>query len=168
MRNHYNGFAKSDIMEKVFLKKADPKFKDEIAEKIGLEEIKPCYSCASCTGVCPVREIIDDFDPRRIIHMIILGMRDEVLSSDLIWFCCLCNSCYFVCPQEIRFSRIAKELQKLALAEGYVDDEFLKGLEPVNDFLQDLCRRTMFGKVKEGLRGPHTMPCWREYTVDKG
>ena len=155
-------------MEKVLLKKADSKFKDEIAQKIGIEEIKPCYTCGSCTGVCPVRKIIEDFDPRRIIHMIVLGMREEVLSSDQIWFCCLCNSCYFVCPQGIRFSRIARELQKLSLDEGYVDDNFLKRLEPVNSYLQDLCRRTMFKKVNEGFRGIHTMPCWQKYTVKNG
>jgi heterodisulfide reductase subunit C len=143
---------KHDIMEKVLLQKADSGFKDEIAQKIGIEEIKPCYTCGSCTGVCPVRKVIDDFDPRRIIHMIVLGMRDEVLSSDLIWFCCFCNSCYFVCPQGIRFSRIARELQKLSLDEGYVDKNFLKRLEPVNKYLQDLCRRTMFKKVNEGFR----------------
>ncbi|MEA1900942.1 MAG: 4Fe-4S dicluster domain-containing protein [Thermodesulfobacteriota bacterium] len=155
-------------MEKVLLQKADSKFKDEIAQKIGIEEIKPCYTCGSCTGVCPVRKVIEDFDPRRIIHMIVLGMREEVLSSDLIWFCCLCNSCYFVCPQGIRFSRIARELQKLSLDEGYVDENFLKRLEPVNDFLQDLCRLTMFKKVNEGFRGIHTMPCWRKNTLKDG
>ena len=155
-------------MEKVLLQKADSGFKDEIAQKIGIEEIKPCYTCGSCTGVCPVRKVIEDFDPRRIIHMIVLGMRDEVLSSDLIWFCCLCNSCYFVCPQGIRFSRIARELQKLSLDEGYVDKNFLKRLEPVNKYLQDLCRRTMFKKVNEGFRGTHTMPCWRKNTVKNG
>ena len=161
MKNYKN----HDIMKKVLLKKADPKFKDEIAQKIGIEEIKPCYTCGSCTGVCPVRKVIEDFDPRRIIHMIILGMREEVLSSDLIWFCCFCNSCYFVCPQGIRFSRIAAELQKMALSEKYVDENFLKRLEPVNDFLRDLCRLTMFKKVNEGFRGTHTMPCWQKDTV---
>lgn len=155
----------TDTMGKVLLSNQDPDFKDEIAKKIGLEEIKPCYSCGSCTGVCPVRGVIEDFDPRRIIHMIVLGMRKEVLSSDLIWFCCFCNSCYFVCPQGIRFSRIARELQKTAIAEGYVDKEFLEGLLPVNDFLQDLCRRTLFAKVREGLHGPHTMPCWQRFST---
>jgi len=157
-----------DIMEKVLLQKADSRFKDEIAQKIGIEEIKPCYTCGSCTGVCPVRKVIEDFDPRRIIHMIILGMREEVLSSDLIWFCCLCNSCYFVCPQGIRFSRIAAELQKMALSEKYVDENFLKRLEPVNNYLKDLCRLTMFKKVNEGFRGIHTMPCWQKNTVKNG
>jgi heterodisulfide reductase subunit C len=142
----------------------DPDFKNEIAEKIGLQEIKPCYACGSCTGVCPVREVVDDFDPRRLIHMIILGLRDQVLSSDLIWFCCQCNSCYFVCPQGIRFSRIAAELQKMAIAEEFVDDDFIKRLSPVNNHLLDLCRRTMFEKVKQGLRGPQTMPCWQKNT----
>ena len=87
-------------MDTITLNKMDPDFKNEIAEKIGLQEIKPCYSCGSCTGVCPVREVVDDFDPRRLIHMIILGLRDQVLSSDLIWFCCQCNSCFFVGPRK--------------------------------------------------------------------
>ena len=73
-------------MEDILYNKLDPHFKDEIAEKIGLEEIKPCFTCGSCTGACPVREVIDDFDPRLIIHNILLGMRKEVLSSNLIWF----------------------------------------------------------------------------------
>jgi heterodisulfide reductase subunit C len=150
--------------EDIFLSELDPSFKDEVAEKIGLEEIKPCYTCGSCTGICPVHEVIEDFDPRRIIHMILLGMRKKVLSSDLIWFCCLCNSCFFVCPQEIKFSRVATELRKMAMDQGYVDEGFLKKLEQVNPYLQDLCRRTMFLKVREGFCGSHTMPCWRRLT----
>jgi heterodisulfide reductase subunit C len=150
--------------EDIFLGELDPSFKDEVAKKIGLEEITPCYTCGSCTGICPVHEVIEDFDPRRMIHMILLGMRKEVLSSDLIWFCCLCNSCFFVCPQEIKFSRVATELRKMAMDQGYVDEGFLKKLEQVNPYLQDLCRRTMFSKVKEGFSGSHIMPCWRRHT----
>jgi heterodisulfide reductase subunit C len=151
-------------MEAIVLSELDTSFKDEVAEKIGLEAIKPCYTCGSCTGVCPVHEVVEDFDPRLIIHMILLGMRKQVLSSDLIWFCCLCNSCFFVCPQGIKFSRVATELREMAMAEGYVNEAFLKKLEVVNPYLQDLCRRTMFLKVREGLCGPHTMPCWRKHT----
>ncbi len=154
----------NDTAEDLFFDDLDPYFKDEVAEKIGLEEIKPCYTCGSCTGICPVHEVIEDFDPRRMIHMILLGMRKEVLSSDLIWFCCLCNSCFFVCPQEIKFSRVATELRKMAMDQGYVDEGFLKKLEQVNPYLQDLCRRTMFLKVREGFCGSHTMPCWRKHT----
>lgn len=151
-------------MEEILVNKLDQDFKDEVAWKIGLEVIKPCYTCGSCTGVCPVREVVDDFDPRVMIHQILLGMREELLSSDLIWFCCLCNSCYFVCPQGIRFSRVATELQKTAIDEGFADKEFLEGLKEVSPFLQDLCRRTLFKKTAQGFFGPHTMPCWRKNT----
>jgi heterodisulfide reductase subunit C len=151
-------------LDTVDLEKTVPGFRDEVAAKIGLQEIKPCYSCGSCTGVCPVREVIEDFDPRRLIHMIVLGMRQQVLASDLIWFCCGCNSCYFVCPQAIRFSRVAAELQKTAVDEGFVDQDFEKRLAAVNDYLTDLCRRTMHAKVKEGLRGPQKLPCWLKNT----
>src|SRR4030065_152843 len=68
-------------MKTVLPENADPNFKHEVASKIGLEEIKPCYACGSCTGVCPVREVIEDFDPRRLIHMIVLGLRKDVLSG---------------------------------------------------------------------------------------
>ncbi len=153
-------------MDIVILNKTASAFKDEIAARIGLEEIKPCYTCGSCTGICPVREVVEDFDPRRLIHMIVLGLKDEVLSSELIWFCCLCNSCYFVCPQGIRFSRIAIELRNMALAEGYVDDNFIEKLKPVNACLNDLCRRTMFKKVIAGRSGNQEVDCWRKYSKD--
>ena len=153
-----------DKTQDILFDELDLQFKDEVAEKIGLEAIKPCYTCGSCTAVCPVHDVIEDFDPRRMIHMILLGMRKEVLSSDVIWFCCLCNSCFFVCPQQIRFSRVATELRRLAVDEGHVDEGFLNKLEELNPYLQDLCRRTLFEKVKEGFCGSHTMPCWRKYT----
>lgn len=156
-------------MKDVLFSECDPHFKDEVADKIGLEAIKPCFTCGSCTGICPVHEVVGDFDPRLIIYKIILGRRKDVLSSDLIWLCCLCNECYFVCPQQIKFSRVATELRKMAMAEGHVDAGFLKKIEAVKPYLQDLCRRTIFRKVKEGFWGPHTMPCWRKYTrLDNG
>lgn len=151
-------------MQRVSWNDLDPGFRDEVAEKIGLERIKPCYTCGACTGVCPVREVVEDFDPRLIIQKIILGMREEVLSSELIWLCCLCNSCYFVCPQEIKFARVAEELRKTALAEGLADEGFLERLQELRPYLSDLCRRTLFARVADGFAGPHTMPCWRKHT----
>jgi heterodisulfide reductase subunit C len=155
-------------MKSVELKDTDPGFQKEVALRIGLEVIKPCYTCGSCTGVCPVRDVMDDFDQRRLIHMIVLGMKKEVLSSDLIWLCCLCNSCYSVCPQGIRFSRVIRELQKMAVEEGYVKEDVIKEMEHVNDLLEDLCRRTMYKKVRQGFHGEHKMSCWRKLTKPEG
>ena len=157
----------STCTEEILVNPIDESFKDEVARKIGSEEIKPCFTCGACTGVCPVREVTSDFDPRLIIHWIVLGLRDKVLGSDLIWLCCLCDSCFHVCPQQIRFRRVALELRNMAIEQGYVNEEFLKRFETVKPWLQDLCRRTLFFRVRDGFEGPHTIPCWRKYTAGK-
>lgn len=151
--------------QEISREQADNRFRDEVAARIGREEIKPCFTCGACTAVCPVREVVDDFDPRLIIHWIVLGMREKVLGSDLIWFCCLCDSCFHVCPQRIRFKRIALALREMAVAEGRVTRGFLDRLKEIEPWLQDLCRRTLHRKMKDGFDGPHRMPCWRKNTV---
>ena len=150
----------------IFFHELDSRFKDEIGEKTALADIKPCFTCGSCTGICPVHRIIEDFDPRRIIYMIMLGMRKKVLSSDLIWFCCLCNECFTVCPQRIKFSHVILKLRKMAMEGGYADEGFLKKIEKINPYLQDLCRRIMFYRLRDGFHGPHTMPCWRKHSTE--
>jgi heterodisulfide reductase subunit C len=151
-------------MDEIAYNRLDGTFTKEVADRIGLEEITPCFTCGACTGVCPVREVVEDFDPRLIIHWIVLGMKEKVLGSDLIWFCCLCDTCYHVCPQQIRFRRVALELRNMAVEEGYVTDDFLKRVESLDPFLNDLCRRMMFHAVRDGFHGPHKMPCWRKRT----
>lgn len=145
----------------------DPRFAALVAQRIGREEITPCFTCGACTGVCPVREVAEDFDPRLIIHWIVLGLKDKVLASDLIWLCCLCDSCYHVCPQQIRFRRVAQELQHMAVEQGYVDQDFVRELDRIKPFLNDLCRRSLFYKTREGAQNTHPMPCWRKHTKVK-
>jgi heterodisulfide reductase subunit C len=151
-------------MEEISYDQLDNAFNDEVARRIGREKIKPCFTCGACTGVCPVREVVEDFDPRKIIHWIVLGMKDKVLGSDLIWLCCLCDACYHVCPQQIRFRRVALELRAMAVEQDYVSQEFLARVEGINPWLKDLCRRTLFQKVAKGYQGPHIMPCWRQHS----
>ena len=69
-------------MEKLIeLKKADPSFVDEIKRTPGGENIALCYACGTCTASCPVRAIDEQFNPRRIIHMARLGLKDIVLQA---------------------------------------------------------------------------------------
>ncbi len=55
----------------------------------------------------------------------------------------------------------------MAVEEEYVKEEFLNWLEDLKDYLQDLCRRTMFQKVRQGFWGIHKMPCWQKTTRNK-
>lgn len=81
----------------------NPQFKCEVSKRPGGENIKNCYACGVCMGSCPVSEINPAYDPRKIIRMILLGMKERVLSSDVIWFCSLCHTCSSICPQHVKF-----------------------------------------------------------------
>lgn len=101
------------------LNDGDPSFKDEIAATPGGAGIKACFSCAACTARCPVGEIKPEYDPRRIIRLALLGRREEVLSSPLIWLCSTCYNCQEVCPQRVCFTEVITAIKNIAAAAGY-------------------------------------------------
>jgi len=101
------------------LAQADPTFKDEIMAEPGGENLLRCYSCGTCMAVCLVRRQYPDYNPRRILHMATLGLRNDVLSSHVIWRCSACDDCYHHCPQGIHISELFKAFRTIALREGF-------------------------------------------------
>jgi heterodisulfide reductase subunit C len=98
----------------------DPTFKFDVAHEPGGEQIMRCFACGTCTASCPVREIDEKFNPRRIIRMVLLGMRHEVLSSDFIWLCSTCYSCQERCPQDVKITELMSAICNLAVKSGYL------------------------------------------------
>lgn len=101
------------------LNQCDPAFKYEIAAEPGGEGIKACFACAACSARCPVGDHRPDYDPRGIIRQALLGMREEVLSSPLIWLCSACYSCQEVCPQDVCFTEVINAIKNIASREGH-------------------------------------------------
>ena len=122
----------------VLLNKLDPKFKYEVANEPGGEKSKLCFACGLCTASCPVSEIDPEYNPRRIIRMVLLGMREEVLSSDFIWLCSQCYTCQAHCPQNVNFSDVMKALRNIAVREGYVHPSFLFQIKRIDTLSQKL------------------------------
>jgi heterodisulfide reductase subunit C len=117
-------------METITITKLDPNFKFEVAEKPGAENIKKCFACGTCTAGCPVFHVEHKYNPRRIIRMILLGMREEVLKSKILWLCAQCYICSANCPQNVDFSNIMLTLRDMAVKEGYAP---LDRLEKINE-----------------------------------
>jgi len=63
-----------------------------------------------------------EYGPRRIVHMVRLGMADEVLRSHDIWLCVSCYSCTARCPQGIEIADVMASLRSLAIAKGLAKD----------------------------------------------
>ncbi len=60
-----------------------------------------CYTCATCTSGCPASGLADDLDPRKFLRMVLLGMDEEVMNSDWLWVCTLCQRCVSACPMDV-------------------------------------------------------------------
>lgn len=125
-------------MEEVILNKLEPDFKFEVSSHPGGENLKACFACGACTGGCPASEVDHAYDPRKIIRMILLGMKDKVLSSDIIWLCSMCFTCAFHCPQDVQFVKVMGVLREMAIKQGYVNPSFYKNIQAIDRFSQTI------------------------------
>ncbi|MDY7001917.1 MAG: FAD-dependent oxidoreductase, partial [Thermodesulfobacteriota bacterium] len=137
-----------------------PEFRREVAAMPGGELAGRCFDCGTCAGVCPVSEAEPGFDPRKILHMLKLGLKERLLKSETLWYCSHCDTCTFVCPQNIRFNNVVDVLREMALKQGYVDaDAFekwgtgpCKAACPAHISIQGFVGAVARGAYAEGLR----------------
>ena len=112
----------------------DSNFKFLIASEPGGQNIKKCFSCGTCTAGCPVREVTDRYNPRKIIRMALLGMKKEVLSSQFIWLCSSCYTCFERCPQDVRIPELMNAIKNIAVREGYLPPAMKTQLDLLSSF----------------------------------
>lgn len=130
----------------IVLNELDTKFKYDVAAEPGGENVKLCFACGLCTASCPVADIDPEYNPRRIIRMVLLGMRKEVLSSGFIWFYSQCYTCQAHCPQNVNFADVMKALRNMAVREGYIHPSFAKKIKEIDAFSQEL-RHQMVSEI---------------------
>lgn len=85
------------------------------------EGLNSCMNCGVCTAICPAAEFYD-YDPRMIAG--IVQSKDEqrieeLLKSDVIWYCGECMSCKTRCPRGNCPGLIIMALRSLSQDLGY-------------------------------------------------
>ncbi|OHD74853.1 MAG: hypothetical protein A2177_01220 [Spirochaetes bacterium RBG_13_68_11] len=145
-------------METIAIERLDPNFKHEVAAKPGGAHLRRCFACGTCTAGCPVFQVETEYNPRKIIRMILLGMRKELLSSKVLWLCQRCSICSANCPQDVDFSNIMMALRDIAVAEGYAPADLTERIERISTAAHELrkdCINLLLGVGKptaEGIR----------------
>lgn len=92
-------------------------FVEEISEIPGGEGIKLCIQCGTCTASCPNADRMDH-TPSELIAMARAGMKNEVLSSNAMWYCLSCYLCTVRCPRGIKQTDLMHALECLSVREG--------------------------------------------------
>jgi len=117
-------FLVSQLGEVLKLSALEPNFMHEVANTPRGRGILACIQCGRCSGSCPVARLVSEHNPRRLMEMIILGSRDEVLSSQLPWYCLSCFTCLDRCPQGGDVAEVMFAIRNLAVKEKNMPDGF--------------------------------------------
>ncbi|HQP27696.1 MAG TPA: 4Fe-4S dicluster domain-containing protein, partial [Syntrophales bacterium] len=92
-------------------------FLEEVNDMIGGVPIQRCYHCRKCTAGCPLAFAME-YNPNRIIKMIQMGMKEEVLGSSTIWMCASCETCVTRCPNQVDIARMMDALRQMSIESG--------------------------------------------------
>jgi len=102
------------------LSELDLGFMGEVANTPRGKGILLCIQCGRCSSSCPVARLTKEHNPRRLMEMVILGLRIEVLPEKLPWYCLSCFTCLDRCPQGGDVGEVMFALRNLAVKEGNV------------------------------------------------
>ena len=94
-------------------------FIDEVIAIPGGEGIRVCMQCGTCTASCPNADRMEH-TPSQLIAMARADMREEVLSSNAMWYCLSCYTCTVRCPRGIKQTDIMHALEYLSIRAGLV------------------------------------------------
>ena len=116
--------TETKLRREIKMRDLDPKFKREISKVPGIENIKLCFQCGTCTADCPIARFSEIYSPRKIMRMTQLGMKDRLLSSESLWLCAACFTCVDHCPQGVDIAGVVRTLRNMAVNEGIIPTVF--------------------------------------------
>jgi len=107
--------------------KLDFSFRQRLNKIVGGEHHNYCYQCGACVAACPAARFSDEFNPRDILLMTLLGDEEDLIREDsIIWQCTNCYSCYERCPQDVRPVEVIIALKNLCAQEGVLPGDIDK------------------------------------------
>lgn len=109
-------------------------FARELERVPGGVSLSKCIQCGICTACCVVAHVSERYRPRMLIQKILLGERDEVLSSELSWLCMTCRMCECRCQEGVSPAEIFQAVRYIAAREGHIPSVFRNSVKTI---LQD-------------------------------
>jgi ferredoxin len=87
-------------------------FKDKVMQLLPSGgNLNACLTCGACAAGCPATGL-EGMDPRKLLRMASLGMDEEILRTQWVWYCTMCQRCIYVCPMQIDIPQLVFNLRK--------------------------------------------------------
>lgn len=102
----------------------DTAWKTTLLEDVG-ETVNLCFQCGTCTSSCPSGRMTA-FRTRQILRMAQFGLPELILSSDDLWYCTTCFTCYERCPRGVEIVDIISALRNMAVRAGFMSENHKK------------------------------------------
>jgi heterodisulfide reductase subunit C len=109
-------------MDMIDSRKVDPGFKFQIVKEEGGEGILKCFACGACTARCPEMDVKPEWNARVIIRKALLGLKEEVLTSEFFWICSAHFRCLEKCPQKVDVKEVMNAVRDARLLEEQIED----------------------------------------------
>lgn len=106
-------------------------------KKLGAFDLEACYSCGTCSAVCPLSKEAASF-PRRLIRYALLGLEKRILAAPEPWLCYYCGECSDSCPRQAEPAALMMALRRFATRRyslGRVADAIYSSLASVFTWL---------------------------------
>lgn len=74
-------------------------------------KVSACFQCRKCSNGCPVVFAMD-YPPHRMMRMLQMGLREELLQGNTMWVCATCETCATRCPNDIEIALVMDVLRR--------------------------------------------------------
>jgi heterodisulfide reductase subunit D len=91
----------------------DEPFRKLMSEAPEGENLLGCLQCGTCTGSCP-NKFSWGLTPRQIVRLIHMGMKEKILTPEVLYYCSQCYSCIERCPMKVKPTEIMMLVRKVA------------------------------------------------------
>ncbi|MDI7276570.1 MAG: 4Fe-4S dicluster domain-containing protein [Anaerolineae bacterium] len=102
-------------------------------EEASGQNLMACYQCGKCSAGCPVAGVMDLL-PSQVIRLVQLGLVEEAMASQTIWYCAACLTCAARCPKGVDLPRVMEALRELVMERG--GDHLSPGRVPAADLAE--------------------------------
>jgi quinone-modifying oxidoreductase subunit QmoC len=113
------------------------------------EWVRMCMQCGVCSGSCPLGPYWEH-PPQEIFMMIRAGKREEVLSSNSMWFCTSCYNCIARCPRGLPITHIMHGLAHYSKRLG-IAPKNQQTMRFAQMFWDNLSKKGRVNELKLGL-----------------